>query len=680
MFILSVAYLTFYLPNSHAKLLLDSLPVCIIEENLFWEVYDRHFDEVNKLKVIILGSANFSADVREFSSYFLRVMSGKEIFFADVKVKYRYINRSKTLPPINLNGPAIVDMDRNVKYFSGSPTYWRRVKYYSADPQHVVIVIVWNVEDLRQALIEDRKFIIHHSRSLYSILFVSSEPFECPLWKFKIGDILNKLWYHFKTLNVIAQTPCSCDQDKIFLLKPFYPTGPSSWGGLDVFPMSTDDRSIHRMLNSMKHMFQYPMKVSIFERLPTATRNLSKFMQQNFIYQNLIHSGGYSGVDGAMLENFSKFMHFNLTIVGCDSRECFGTVYPNGTVTGSLGLVASDRVELSTNARFLKHYNTSKIEFTSITYSDQVCFIVRKASIVPSWMFLYKAFDYPSWLCIFFFLVACIMFSLLMKMLGALLFGKYISFKMRVIIHILLTPNHPNLKKGQAIFTTVYLMYSVIFTGIFQAVMVKLFSVVSRFQEINTIESLLDENYQILSSLDIFTEDQMDITKKLNERVLREFEEKALIRVATSNENYATLERKRDAEYVIESYYTTSEDEPLLHIVAECPVSYFMAYIVPAESPYRKRFDHLISVFREAGLIEYWYDLMVANLILEQKVKQNRGRREKTRPFSLEEVQFPFIILVLGLMLSASIFTMEICMKKRHIIKIVSINKLANTH
>lgn len=662
-------YFTLFFLNVHARLLFDYSPLCIIEEDLFWRVYDKHFDEVKKLKVVILGSANHSSDVKEFSNYFLKVMSKNDIFFAEFKVKYKYIHRStKPLPRITDIDPSLYESNIESKYFIGSRTYWRTVKYYSSDPQHVVIVIVWNVDDLRQALNADRKFIMKHTRSLYSILFVSSKLKECNMWRRKIGILLFLLWKKYKLLNVIALTPCSCDQNKIFIWKPFYPTSNSTWGALDVFPMSIEDHSVHRMLNTIRSMHGYPMKVSIFERLPTATKHLSAFMQQNFIYQNLIHSGGYSGVDGAILENFSKFMKFNLTIVGCEATsECFGSVYPNGTLTTSLGLIASHQVELSANGRFLKQYNTSKIEFTSIIYSDQVCFIVRKAPVVPSWMFLYKAFDHYSWMCIFLTMDCWIFFNILIKILSAMILKKKLEFKMSVFISILHTPNNPNFKRGLAIFTTVCLIFSVIYTGIFQAVAVKIFSIVSRFEDINTLQDLLDDDYIILSSLDIFSEDQTDIIKKLNQKVRKSFDDKALVNVATSSRKYATLERKRDAEYIIESYYTTAEDEPILHIVKECPASYFMAYIVPYDSPYRKRFDQLISVFREAGFIEYWYNLMVENLILEQKVQQNRGRRGKKRPFALKDVQFPFILLMVGLSLSTVIFTIEMFVKRTRI-------------
>ncbi|KAL3275602.1 hypothetical protein HHI36_020355 [Cryptolaemus montrouzieri] len=541
-----------------------------------------------------------------------------KIFLVNVKVKYKYFRGIKNF---NLIHPTDFNFNYNVTFkddhFSGSESFWNRIKYYSVDPEHVVIIIARDAEELSKALHLDFKFFMKHHRSLYLILFTTMNTSSCYEFKRRIGNLLYLMWHIRKVLNVIAQAPCVCEQKEIYIYKPFYQTGVKNWGALDVFLMKDDVKTIRRMMNTMLNMNKMPMNISIFDRIPTATTHVSDYMKFNFIYRNLYLSGGFSGVDGALLENFARFMNFTTIIVGCETiSDCYGQRLPNGTITSSLSTIASGQAEISMNGRFLKNYSTENIEFTMTIYSDYVCAIVPKAKIIPTWVYLYKAFDIISWICIFLCINFYIVVWYILKQINSIL-------ELSTEIYMKEGSTNIRMTKSQCIFISTCLLSSVIFSGIFQAVLVKSYSIKTRFEDIHNLQELIDKDFLILSSLNIFADDSTEIIQKLNKRALNDFLEKSISIVSMSTK-FATFERKRDANYWIEANFTDINDDPLLHIVEECPVSYNLAYIVPHGSPYLKRFNDLISVFREAGFIEYWYGMMVENLITEIKIHETR--------------------------------------------------------
>ncbi|KAK9887162.1 hypothetical protein WA026_020613 [Henosepilachna vigintioctopunctata] len=236
--------------------------------------------------------------------------------------------------------------------------------------------------NLLQSLDEHFTFVMKHKRSMYLILITGSISTNCSELRTDIGKLLYFLWNTHKIFNVVVQVACACSVENIYVFRPFYRHRKGEYGILEVLKMSNDSKNIRRMLNIMRNLHKKPLNISIFERSPTASTNLNIYMTNNFLYQNLFLVKGYAGVDGSVLENLSRLMNFSAELVECvPPTHCYGRVIENGTITGSLGLVANNKVELSANGRFLKNYNTSDIEYTYTIYNDYICAVVRTADL-----------------------------------------------------------------------------------------------------------------------------------------------------------------------------------------------------------------------------------------------------------------------------------------------------------
>ncbi|KAK9887161.1 hypothetical protein WA026_020612 [Henosepilachna vigintioctopunctata] len=213
---------------------------------------------------------------------------------------------------------------------------------------------------------------------------------------------------------------------------------------------------------------------------------------------------------------------------------------------------------------------------------------------------------------------------------------------------------------SEGFFLTTLYTTSIVIVGLVQGVLVKSFSLVIHFEDINSLQQLIEYNFRIINSFDIFHDDSSEIMKKLNERIENIYSDVSQLSVILKSKDLAYFERERDAKYYIEANFTNDEGRPLLHVVEECPISYFITYIVPLGSPYIKRINELIMEFSEAGLIEYWYSSMVENLIKGKTIHEHRVHFEKRRPFSMKDVEFSFFILYAGLTLSIIVFSLEL--------------------
>lgn len=77
------------------------------------------------------------------------------------------------------------------------------------------------------------------------------------------------------------------------------------------------------MFNKYRNLNEFPLKVTIFQRYPTALKeaDLPATLQKSYLTKEVWRSDGYSGVDGIMLANAAKALNFttvNVPQIGID--------------------------------------------------------------------------------------------------------------------------------------------------------------------------------------------------------------------------------------------------------------------------------------------------------------------------------------------------------------------------
>ncbi|XP_064215943.1 uncharacterized protein LOC135267925 [Tribolium castaneum] len=374
----------------------------------------------------------------------------------------------------------------------------------------------------------------------------------------------------------------------------------------------------------------------MFARNPTAVKlNANK------------SSAAFSGVDGNVLAQLSQSMDFVADI--SSEFPFYGQTLRNGSVTGTLGAVAKGVVDLAMNGRFIVGQEYDCVEFTVAYSNDKICVVAPKSGRIPHWAEIFHSFRLRVWLLIF----LVIIMSLLIWCAFERSWGKVWIEMCSIFINV---PVKLSLNWERKIYLTFLLQFLVIINGIFQGNLIKTFSAVSYYPDINTLEQLDHSGLKILTSLGVFNNNESELFKHLQGKVV-DRNQSAIERVAYCKDIVA-LERKNDAN-LFKSVYVSSDGTSLIHLVQECPISYHLGFIVTEGSPYLPRVNQLVRRMFECGLTQKWYSDMSQKIIIKmrfgQKVKENR----KVKAFSLYDMQLVFLTLVLGLMCSIVVFVGE---------------------
>lgn len=97
----------------------------------------------------------------------------------------------------------------------------------------------------------------------------------------------------------------------------------------------------------------------------------------------------------------------------------------------------------------------------------------------------------------------------------------------------------------------------------------------------------------------------------------------------------------------------------MLHVIKECPRHYFLAYIVYRDWPLLPRFNQLLQRFSEGGFAKLWYEKTVEAFLMESYIQRQVTQNDDRKPFSLNDIQAPFYLLVFGYIISGIVFLLE---------------------
>lgn len=99
-----------------------------------------------------------------------------------------------------------------------------------------------------------------------------------------------------------------------------------------------------------------------------------------------------------------------------------------------------------------------------------------------------------------------------------------------------------------------------------------------------------------------------------------------------------------------------------LHTLSQNLITYYLAYIVIKDSPYRSRIDSLIGRMDQAGLVTKWSaDVIKYTLETYRTVEDRRAKREKV--FTVQDLSASFIVLGAGVCFASIVFLGEVLLQ-----------------
>lgn len=214
----------------------------------------------------------------------------------------------------------------------------------------------------------------------------------------------------------------------------------------------------------------------------------------------------------------------------------------------------------------------------------------------------------------------------------------------------------PHCSERIIVLATVF--FSFVLASSFQGSMIKFLTYEITEQDMSKIEELAVSRLNIMSASlnlkELFETDENPVMIKL----LAKFswtENKDILGEIATKKNAAAIGRKSDIEAKITTSYVKG-NHILLHIMEECPRSYYIAYLVPKKSPYITVFNDLINYYVEAGITKSWF---IHSKPFRPLSDYHASVKQSHIVFTIENVIFTFVILIFGLGLSGLVFLTE---------------------
>ncbi|EFN84854.1 hypothetical protein EAI_10312 [Harpegnathos saltator] len=491
----------------------------------------------------------------------------------------------------------------------------------------------WNPRDRFVVLIVDRRKKHQEDRE--------NEP------DVSIEDILRTLWHERKMYNVfVSEGILMNGTTRINRLastfNPFVKINDSAWGGIDVVTVNTTVRSsnltTHRCTRDLNG---YELKVGIFNGSQSTARLMNTSITSANVQYNYFDI--FKGFDETILDIIARRMNFTVKRVHPTDNKSFGYQLPNGTYIGA-------------------------IEFTTQVEFDRVCVIAPKASKIHKWLRIYHFFPLSVWI-----------FSMLSHILTYVTWHMLQVFNPRRTgrVNFLTTvyrsflfncgcPQKLPCTNAERILLSGIFLGNITIVGFFNGILYKSFAHDMYYRDIDSMEDLDASGLPILftsfAMSDFFGPKNDTDTTPLIQSLRRKLRHGYnVVKNAAYYRNVTGLVRKHHFPILNEELVDTG-GAPLLHLIKECPGTYYLSYLLPRDSILRDRVNALIARLNQAGLPTLWTSRTIRRIIAKRKLVVKRQSESEAKgfvAFSLSDLQTSFFTLLVGLSLSMVVFCHE---------------------
>jgi hypothetical protein len=602
-----------------------------VQDPALWAVCGSHFHSASILTVIAASSSN------RIWSDIISALTDAMYNTLDMSIIFIYMKRSKTrLRPVSYFPP--ID----------------EVREYPPESSHSYLIITYDENDAYSYILQQTQYPNNEwtpKDNYFILIILHNDWYTCDTPQ-NYGGTFDVLWNKYWILNVIIMVRylSICDKHtEIFVFNRF---DASKKSGVTVVTADHVSELPKSYLERTWNLAGSNVTVAMFDSFPNAVLSCESPDRCTC-----------KGRDCEVIQNLATFMNFTPVIRQPSDGKGFG--YKDGwSFTGSMGDLVYKKADISGNERYIKYYDTNKIEFTMPAfYTTQLVVVVPKARRISLWSAISKFFTFQFWICLFSaFVASSVLWYVLRK-----LHGKVSCLTNAVdMMAVFLTISLSYLKKisslPQRLLLSSCLLFSLVIMCGFQSSLLHAVSYPHFQPDIDTLQKL-DESGLPIVTLDPNLMDTFDASpsmKILASRLqIQEVSAHILLHRVALYRNVSVLTSKGEALWFL------SKHPDKLHIVNECPREYFVSYMIPKGSPYATRIHNLLGKMSEAGLVKKWDLDTKYNLQLEG-LREGKASTHDTRSvkvFTLVDLELSFFIWGLGVTLCVVVFLLEILFK-----------------
>jgi hypothetical protein len=376
--------------------------------------------------------------------------------------------------------------------------------------------------------------------------------------------------------------------------------------------------------------------------------------------------------------------NFPANLIRNDGKK-FGNKLANGSTNGALGNIQKRLTDVTFSTFFIKDYETGvRSEFTASLYDDQLCVVVKKAERIPPELLPLVIFDNFLWIALLAVTFLIYVFWVILRWCTNLRGPKTIQEKWKFYINEFNLPTHlsrrtvkhqyfqmfldtwilmltaslrriPFNMKERMLIGNICLM-SMIFTSMYQSGLATVFFTPSYYKEITNLRQLDESGRLILVKYPGYLSDTFSENSSLSKKMRLIDLKVDHMNLVARDKGKATITRKSTTSLDNTKFFLHN----ILYLVDVCPRTYNLAYVVPYHSIYLEQINNILLRIQNGGLIKKWIsDLVYANK-LKILINDDALYSENFKVLTIVDLQFPFILLHLGIAIGFLVLLVEI--------------------
>lgn len=370
------------------------------------------------------------------------------------------------------------------------------------------------------------------------------------------------------------------------------------------------------------------------------------------------------GIERFLLELLFQRENISLSYTYFTESLEFGRILDNFTVTGKIGKLYANEIEVLYGGFVLNHQRVIFFDFVSspITLQDKFITIIPNAGLVEKWKIVYLMFDWAVWLLLLFVLLICAVFlsgvnnfvTVQKNFVSELfkLFGSATQYKSLILRN----------KIYQDLIIIHWLLFIFLINCFYQTKLTSFATNRSYKSQINDHSSLQAYNLRPILTRDVLrffniTGEISNMIKHYTTVDICDTVDDCLWDVANNNSKYSVILHLR----VLWWMANHPQEKQRIHIMKETFSNTLYGLFFKRGFPLLREFDEKMLRIIESGLLQAVKGFH--NINRESKSANEAMKSFQRSTLQLEDLIIPLGLLLLGEVLSVLIFIIEIVYK-----------------
>ena len=408
--------------------------------------------------------------------------------------------------------------------------------------------------------------------------------------------------------------------------------------------------------DKFKNMAGSALTVSAFEHPPAV---LYKF-ENNEIVERL-------GIDMKLIEVLADNLNFHAKYFELKTGHLWGFALPNGTWTGLVGELLSERVDFAMSNFFISLMMNPYVQYSQAYNFDQGCIAAPAPKSLPRWISPVLPFSIETWIYFVIAYFVGVMILFVINYGGIRRETKNFHSWSYDFLYVLrlFTVNSPDVRPQSdplRIYIGFLWLFATLMTIAYSANLIAFLSVIPKSSPIDTFKQLRESSLRI-GGVTFWQEAFRLSPDKDAQSFVDRFEPRtdlaSVLDLVESGE-FSLVESTNYLELYVAGRYTYGKTATV-SILKQCLTTFNVGIALQKFSPLVENVGHVILRVVEAGLTQKWKDEVITEFRSRSR-KQGKLKAEpdiRIQPLSTEHLLGAFALFIISVSVSFIIFIGE---------------------